>query len=43
MEFGIVVLKGLDYMSAEPLTVLLWIKQEGAANKVRGVECRELR
>ncbi len=43
MEFGIVVLKGLENMSMEPLTVLLWIKQESAANKVGGVECRELR
>ncbi len=42
VEFGIVVFKGLDNVGVEPLAILLWVKHEGAANKVRGVEHREL-
>jgi len=34
MEFGIVVFNGLDNAGAEPLTILLGIKKEGAVNKV---------
>jgi len=42
MQLGIMILKGFDNASMEPLTILLWIQKEGVANKVRGVECREL-
>jgi len=36
------VLKGFNNVSMEPLAILLWIKQEGVANKVGRVEHREL-
>jgi len=34
MKLSILLFNGLDNAGTEPLTVLLWIKQEGAANKV---------
>jgi len=43
VKLGILLFNGLDDASTKPLTIFLEIKEEGAANKVRGVECRELR
>jgi len=43
MELSILLFNSLDNVGTEPLAILLWIKQESAANKVWGVECRELR
>ena len=34
MKLSILLFNGLDNAGTEPLTVLLWIKQESAANKV---------
>ncbi len=42
MQLCIMILKGFNNMSMKSLAILLGIKQEGAANKVGGVECREL-
>ena len=42
VELGIVVLKCLNDVGTETLTIFLRVEQEGAANKVRGVERREL-
>jgi len=43
VELGILLFNGLDNVGTEPLTILLGIKREGVANKVGGVEHRELR
>ncbi len=43
MELGILLFNGLDIVGSKPLTALLGMKKEGVANKVWGVECRELR
>ncbi len=43
VEISIMVLNGLDYASMESLAILMGIQQEGATNKVRGMECWELR
>jgi len=43
VKLGILLLDGLDNACAKPLTIFLWIKKEGASNKVCGVEHRELR
>ncbi len=42
MELGIMVLEGLNNVGTEALTIILWFKEEGVANEVGGVECREL-
>jgi len=42
VKLGIIVLEGLNDAGMEALAIVLQFKQEGAANKVRGVECREL-